>query len=52
MKKAKHKLGFERVDIVDTLSDFDKTKGYFTKSNSSAYDGTLEFDFVKSKYIQ
>ncbi len=39
----------ERVDKVDTLSDFDKTKGYFTKSNSSAYDGTVEFDFVKSR---
>ncbi len=26
----------ERVDKVDTLADFNKTKGYFAKTNSSA----------------
>ncbi len=39
----------QRVDKVDTLPDFDKTQVFFSKINSSAYDGTVEFVFGKSK---
>ena len=33
-------------------SDVEKTTGYFAKSNSSAYEGTVEFDLTESKQWQ
>ena len=43
-----------RIDILNLfiVVSFTLLKGYFAKSNSSAYGGTVEFDLAESKQWQ
>ena len=47
------KIVIQRVDKpIDTLADAEKGSEYFVKLFSSAYGGTVENNFAKSKQCQ